>query len=255
MDIIIYARVSTPEQANDGHGLETQIEACSKWADVFKHRVVNVIQDEGKSGKNMNRPGVMEAFSAMGWVIHEGVWTHVRDEHVKGILVHRLDRMTRSTRDLGALIEGPFSATSGCSFMSVTESLDTSNAVGRFAMNILGAAAQFQREGTVERIKETMSTLRSAGMATSGNAPFGWRKREDGKLVPDEREQMVISNAYELRHQPAGAALPKRKPREVLKIMRQSGIRGRDGKNLDWRIIKEAIRRGKNEQGLWRAYP
>lgn len=248
MDIIIYARVSTPEQANDGHGLDTQIEACSKWADVFKHRVVNVIQDEGKSGKNMNRPGVLAAFSAMGWVIHEGVWTHVRDEHVKGILVHRLDRMTRSTRDLGALIEGPFSATSGCSFMSVTESLDTSNAVGRFAMNILGAAAQFQREGTVERIKETMSTLRSAGMATSGNAPFGWRKREDGKLVPDGDEQGVITTAYTLSQ-----AAPSVK--SLMASMRDAGHRGRDGKDLDWRIIKEAIRRGKNEHGIWRAYP
>ena len=233
-------------QAADGHGLETQVEACRKWADVFGHRVVRVIQDEGKSGKNMYRPGVLEAFSAMGWVIIGGVWTHVRDEPVKGILVHRLDRMTRSTRDLGALIEGPFSATGGCSFMSVTESLDTSNAVGRFVLNILGAVAQFQREGTVERIKETMSTLRASGMATSGNAPFGWRKLEDGKLVPDEREQWVIIRAHEFS-ETMGA-------RAAMRLLRQSNLRGRDGKELDWRVIKDAIRRGKDERGVWRAY-
>ena len=248
MDIIIYARVSTSEQAADGHGLETQVEACRKWADVFGHRVVRVIQDEGKSGKNMYRPGVLEAFSAMGWVIIGGVWTHVRDEPVKGILVHRLDRMTRSTRDLGALIEGPFSATGGCSFMSVTESLDTSNAVGRFVLNILGAVAQFQREGTVERIKETMSTLRSAGMATSGNAPFGWRKGEDGKLEPSEDEQRVITIAHILKKEGLSA-------KSLMFSMRERGYRGRDGKDLDWRVIREAINRGMNALGLWRAYP
>jgi DNA invertase Pin-like site-specific DNA recombinase len=110
--------------------------------------------------------------------------------------VVKLDRLTRSLLDLGELLSRYF-AGERYYLMSVSESLDTRTAMGRFVLYILGLIAQWEREAIGERTRESMSHLKSLGVYL-GAAPFGFRySREvdaDGRkrLVEIPEQQAVL---------------------------------------------------------------
>ena len=115
-----------------------------------------------------------------------------------GIVVVKLDRLTRSVRDLGTLVDRYFAA-GRWSLVSVSENVDTRTAAGRLVLNVLGAVSQWEREAIGERTASAMAHLRSTGAYTGGRAPYGWTVGPDGSaLVPDVREQEIIGAAQEL---------------------------------------------------------
>jgi site-specific DNA recombinase len=123
------------------------------------------------------------------------------------LLVVKLDRLTRSVRDLGMLVETYFLAGKS-SLMSVSEQIDTRTAADRMVLNILAAVSQWEREAIGERTAEAMAYKRQQREYTGGEPPYSWQLAADGvHLDPHTTEQAIIHDALEL--QAAGLSLRK----------------------------------------------
>lgn len=143
-------------------------------------RLTEVIEDAGFSGKNLRRPGLQRAL------------TMLESGEADALLVAKLDRLTRSVRDLGALIAKYFED-GRFSLMSVGEQIDTRSAGGRLVLNVLASVSQWEREKISEPISEAMALKAKRGEYLGGEAPFGWDVGPDGKhLVENLKEQRTI---------------------------------------------------------------
>lgn len=180
--VAIYCRVSTAEQARDGLSLDVQEGRIRDYCNALELTVVEVIRDEGHSGKDLDRPGVERIFE----LIAEGA--------IDAVAIHKLDRLTRSVEDFGRLLRELDEA--GVSLLSVKDSLDTSNASGRLVVNIMLSVSQWEREVIVERTKEALAEAKAKGTYL-GKPPVGWRV-EGGQLVPSDR-YWIVERVHGLR--------------------------------------------------------
>lgn len=171
MTIGLYIRVSTQEQAKEGYSIPAQKERlmahCSVqgWTD-FKFYI-----DEGVSAKDTNRPELKRMME------------DVKKGKISMILVYRLDRFTRSVRDLYNMLE--MLEKYKCAFVSATEPYDTSNAMGRMFIGLVALLAQWETENLSERVRMALEEKVSGGERV-GNIPFGFDL--------DEKEQKLIAN-------------------------------------------------------------
>src|SRR4029453_13978284 len=141
--------------------------------------IIELIVDGGESAKNLNRPG-MERLLAL-----------VDQRQVQTVIIAKLDRLTRSVKDLAELLER--FQKRGVSLVSVAESLDTGSAAGRLVINIMVAVSQWEREAIGERTRDAMQHKKSNG-ACVGNVEYGFRRAADGERVePDPAEQAVLA--------------------------------------------------------------
>ena len=185
MKAIGYVRVSTDKQAERGVSLEAQAEKIRAMAVVHNAELVDIIVDGGESAKSLQRPG-MERLLAL-----------VDGKKVQAVIIAKLDRLTRSVKDLCELLER--FERRGVALISVAESLDTSSAAGRLVLNIMTAVSQWEREAIGERTRDAMSHKRTNGERV-GNIQFGYRLCTDAKHVePDPAEQAVLNEIHRLR--------------------------------------------------------
>ena len=87
-------------------------------------------------------------------------------------MVYKIDRLSRSLMDFSKLVEVFDRA--GVTFVSVTQSFNTTTSMGRLTLNILLSFAQFEREVTAERIRDKIRASRQKGMLMGGNVPLGY---------------------------------------------------------------------------------
>jgi DNA invertase Pin-like site-specific DNA recombinase len=185
MKTVGYVRVSTDKQADRGVSLDAQSEKIRAMAVVHNAELVDIIVDGGESAKSLQRPG-MERLLAL-----------VDSKKVQAVIIAKLDRLTRSVKDLCDLLER--FERRGVALISVAESLDTSSAAGRLVLNIMTAVSQWEREAIGERTRDAMNHKRSRGECV-GNIRFGYRLSSDGKHVePDQAEQEVLNEIERLR--------------------------------------------------------
>jgi DNA invertase Pin-like site-specific DNA recombinase len=190
--VIAYVRVSTDKQAESGLGLEAQREKVRAYCALHDAELVRLCEDAGASASTLDRPALAEALAELA------------AGRADALLVLKLDRLTRSTRDLGDLLDR--SQREGWALLSVSESLDTSTAAGRLVVGVLGAVAQWEREAIGERTAAAMAALAASGRYTGGTVPYGQRLAADGlHLEEDPAEAEVLTVARELRA--AGASL------------------------------------------------
>lgn len=182
MRVIGYARVSTDEQGASGLGLEAQTAKVKAYCELYGHELVDVVT-EAASGKNLRRSGLQGALAA------------IRAGQADGLLVAKLDRLTRSVRDMGDLLEQHFTK---AHLFVVAEQVDTSSAGGRLVLNVLMSVAQWEREAIGERTKDALKAKRSRGEKTGGTVPFGYDV-VDGKLVENPAEQKALQRINSLR--------------------------------------------------------
>jgi site-specific DNA recombinase len=144
---------------------------------------------------------------------------------VNAVIVAKLDRLTRSVKDLCELLER--FERRGVALISVAESLDTSSAAGRLVINIMTAVSQWEREAIGERTRDAMRHKRSNGERV-GNIAFGYRLASDGVHVePELTEQASIAAITELRAE--GSSL-----RRIAAALNKRGSRTRKGS--EWRL-------------------
>jgi len=164
-----YIRVSTEEQVKEGVSLEVQESRIRSYCEAKDWELVKMYHDEGESGKDLKRRGV------------QSLLEDLKGNGVDVVVVLKLDRLTRSIRDLGTLIEDLFD---GVNLASVEESLDSSTANGRMVVNLLGTVAQWEREIIGERTKAALEYKADQG-EWCGRIPYGFKIDDTGKLVED----------------------------------------------------------------------
>ena len=185
MKTIAYIRVSTDEQADKGVSLAAQQAKVEQYAELYELELVDVVVDAGASAKSLKRPGIQEVLSRL------------EAGEVGAVLVTQLDRLTRSMRDLGFLIEDYFKER--FQLLSVGEHIDTRTAAGRFMTNILGSISQWEREKIGERTKQALAHKKANGERV-GRVPFGKQVAADGiHLEDNEDEQAVLTQLRNLR--------------------------------------------------------
>lgn len=186
MKLIGYTRVSTVKQVEEGVSLDAQQRKLEMFCELFGHELVTVYTDAGESGAKFDRPQLELALKA------------IKDGKAEGLIISKLDRLTRSVVHLGQLIEGTFSR---YALVSVDENIDSSTATGRLIMNILMSVSQWEREVIGERTREAMQHKKSQGEFCGGGVPYGYRLGSAGELETDDDEWMVVDQIKAMRNQ------------------------------------------------------
>src|SRR5712664_1772969 len=115
----------------------------------------------------------------------------VDDSKVDTVIIAKLDRLTRSVKDLAELLER--FQQRGVSLVSVAESLDTGSAAGRLVINIMTAVSQWEREAIGERTRDALNDKRLKSERV-GNIAYGFKLAANGRNIePDPQEQAVLS--------------------------------------------------------------
>ena len=220
-----YIRVSTDKQADHGISLDAQQAKLTAYAQLYDVELVDSIVNAGASAKTLERPGLQRALGLL------------RKGQANALLVAKLDRLTRSVKDLGALVEDYFSS-DDITLLSVADNIDTRTAAGRLVLNVLGSVAQWERETIGERTKDALAHKRANGERTSLHAPYGFQIAADGKtLVPDAAEQALLAAIREARQR-------KLSQRAVVAELTRQGFTTRKGTALSLmqvqRIMQQA---------------
>ena len=180
-----YVRCSTVEQGQSGAGIAAQKRKIVALAEL--HGLDLEIREDVVSAKTLARP-------ALAVILDE-----IRGgADVGALVVAKLDRLTRSVRDLEALIE--LLEAKGVRLISASESIDTGSAAGRMVLRMLGTIAQWEREIIAERTSEALAARRAAGRR-AGNVPFGFSADDDGRLVGNDNERALVAEARDRKSQ------------------------------------------------------
>lgn len=178
--VVAYVRVSTDKQAEHGVSLDAQRAKVEAYASLYDLDLVAVEVDAGLSAKSLERPALARALG----MLEAGT--------ADALLVVKLDRLTRSVRDLGELVDRYF-ASGRSSLISMSESIDTRTAAGRLVLNVLGAVSQWEREAIGERTAAALDHKRTKGEKLGGTCPYGMRLAADGvHLEEDPAERRVL---------------------------------------------------------------
>jgi DNA invertase Pin-like site-specific DNA recombinase len=166
-------RAEGPGSAGASIVLSFRIEEAS-----MLHKIDTV---RGYSGGTMERPALKRLL------------TDVEANKVNVIVVYKVDRLTRSLSDFAKIVEALDAR--GVSFVSVTQQFNTTSSMGRLTLNILLSFAQFEREVTVERIRDKIAASKKKGMWMGGLVPLGY-DLEGRKLVPNSKESEVVCKIF-----------------------------------------------------------
>src|SRR5438445_3246117 len=176
----IYTRKSTEHNLDlEFNSLDAQREACEAYiksqADEGWRLVRTRYDDGGLSGASLDRPALQELLDG------------VRARKVDVIVVYKVDRLTRSLADFAKLVE--LFDQHSVSFVSITQSFNTTTSMGRLTLNVLLSFAQFEREVIGERVRDKIAASKRKGIWVGGPIPLGYASA-DKKLVvvPEEAE-------------------------------------------------------------------
>jgi len=184
----VYTRKSSEEGLDQSfNSLHAQREACEAFILSQRHEGWSLIptpyDDGGFSGGTMERP----ALKALLADIDAGM--------VDVVVVYKIDRLTRSLFDFAKIVEALDAHT--VSFVSVTQSFNTTTSMGRLTLNVLLSFAQFEREVTGERIRDKFAASKKRGMWMGGNIPLGYDLK-DRKLVVNKKEAETVATIFRL---------------------------------------------------------
>lgn len=176
-----YIRVSTEEQSTEGVSLALQEDKVTDYCRLYGLDLVKIERDAGVSAKTMDRPG-------LGVVLDD-----LERGRVDGVVIYKLDRLTRSLKDWSDLIERFFCEKAGRRLFSVNDSIDTRTPSGRMVLNMIMTVAQWEREEISFRTKAALQGKIGRG-ERCGRLRFGYDLAGDGRtLVPNPREQEAIA--------------------------------------------------------------
>lgn len=183
----VYTRVSTDERLNmEFNSLDAQREACEAFIASQKAEgwvlVPDFYDDGGWSGGTLVRPALRRLI------------TDIEDGRIDVVIVYKIDRLSRSLMDFSKLVE-VFDGHS-VTFVSVTQSFNTTTSMGRLTLNILLSFAQFEREVIGERIRDKVAASRKKGIWMGGFVPLGYVVK-DRKLIVDEAEAATVRMIFE----------------------------------------------------------
>jgi site-specific DNA recombinase len=224
----VYTRKSTEEGLEmEFNSLDAQREACEAYIASQRAEgwvlVPDRYDDGGYSGGNLERPALKRLMA------------DIEARRIDTVVVYKIDRLTRALMDFAKLIEVLDRNT--VTFVSVTQSFNTTTSMGRLTLNVLLSFAQFEREVTGERIRDKFAASRKKGMWMGGWAPLGYNI-SDRKLVINPAEAAHVRFMFE-RFARLGSAT------KLLPILAAEGIKAKSGKPVEkgylYRIITNPV--------------
>src|SRR3954452_5085143 len=204
----IYTRVSTEHGLDqEFNSLDAQHDAASAYIKSQAHAGWTLIRsrydDGGYSGGSTDRPDLQKLLD------------DIRARKIDVLVVYKVDRLTRSLADFAKLVE-LFDA-QGVSFVSVTQSFNTTSSMGRLTLNVLLSFAQFEREVTSERIRDKIAASKRRGLWVGGPVPLGYAARNKKLVVVEaEAERVRLIFQLYLEQGSLGRLLPELRRRGVV---------------------------------------
>ncbi|EDP62655.1 resolvase [alpha proteobacterium BAL199] len=183
----VYTRKSTEEGLEmEFNSLDAQREACEAYIASQKSEgwveLADRYDDGGFSGGTLERPALKRLLA------------DIEDGRIDVVVVYKIDRLSRSLMDFSKLVE--VFDRNGVTFVSVTQSFNTTTSMGRLTLNILLSFAQFEREVIGERIRDKFAASRKRGMWMGGFVPLGYEVR-DRKLAINNDEAATVRMIFE----------------------------------------------------------
>ena len=176
----IYTRKSTEHNLDLAfNSLDAQREACEAYIKSQAHEGWTLVpahfDDGGLSGASLDRPALQTLLD------------QVRLKKIDIVVVYKVDRLTRSLADFAKLVE--LFDEHDVSFVSVTQSFNTTSSMGRLTLNVLLSFAQFEREVIGERVRDKIAASKRRGIWVGGPVPLGYRSVDKKlQIVPDEAD-------------------------------------------------------------------
>ncbi len=184
MNVGLFIRVSTLDQANNTDSVETHIERGKLYAKARQWNVVKIYNLAGVSGKStISHKQTLQMFD------------DIQSGKVEGIIISSLSRLARNTSEL--LEYSKFFENYNASLISINESLDTSTSGGKFFYTLLSALSTYEREITYERQIASLNYRRKQGKFTGGMVSYGY-KIEDAEVIINEEEAPIRRLIYDL---------------------------------------------------------
>src|SRR5881296_2624045 len=216
----VYTRKSTEYNLELAfNSLDAQREACEAYIKSQAHegwRLIPSRYDDGAfSGASLERPALQQLLA------------DVRSGTIDIVLVYKVDRLTRSLADFAKLIE-LFDA-HGVSFVSVTQSFNTSSSMGRLTLNVLLSFAQFERELIGERVRDKIAASKRKGIWVGGPVPLGYAA-VDKKILVVPAEAAAVRTIF-ARYLELGSV------RALAQDLDRRGIRSKPRRLSDGRSI------------------
>ena len=182
----VYTRKSSEEGLEqEFNSLDAQREACEAYVLSQRHEgwlvLPEMYDDGGVSGGTIERPALQRLLA------------DIRAKKIDTVVVYKVDRLTRSLSDFAKIVD--VFDTNGVSFVSITQSFNTTTSMGRLTLNMLLSFAQFEREVTGERIRDKIAASKKKGMWMGGVTPLGYDVR-DRKLVVNEAEAETVRHIF-----------------------------------------------------------
>lgn len=183
--VILYLRVSTEAQFEDGYSIAEQKERLLAYCKAHGWIVVAIYVDPGHSGSNLKRPGITALMEA------------VEKKTADAVLVYKLDRLSRSQKDTLYLIEDVF-LPNDTDFVSMQENINTATPFGKAMIGILSVFAQLEREQITERTMMGRTGRAKEGKWHGGGShPIGY-DYIDGKLKVNKEEAKQVQKVYSM---------------------------------------------------------
>lgn len=165
----------------DFNTLDAQHEACEAYVTSQRAEGWQAIQtryqDGGFSGGNMERPALQRLLA------------DIQNGKVDIVVVYKIDRLTRSLMDFAKLVE--IFDKHEVTFVSVTQSFNTTTSMGRLTLNMLLSFAQFEREVSAERIRDKVAASKKKGMWMGGNPPVGYEVKDRQLIIHGEGAKLA----------------------------------------------------------------
>lgn len=219
MRIAAYIRVSTDEQADKGNSLQEQQERLTAYCKVMGWTSPTFYVDDGYSAKNLQRPAIQRLLD------------DVKANKIDVVLTSKLDRFCRNLLDLLQTVN--LLEDHNCTFVSATESFDTSTAVGKMVLQLLGAFAEFERERISERVRDNMMSLKKNTGKAMTKPCFGYDVI-NGHYAINEKEAEYVRLMFDLAEQGNGY-------RMIAKILNEKGVTTKQGKMWDQVSVKRLL--------------
>ncbi|WP_084112841.1 recombinase family protein [Belnapia moabensis] len=212
----VYTRKSTDEGLDrEFNTLDAQRDACEAYVASQRAEGWVLVRDRyddgGFSGGTLERPALRRLLA------------DIEQGRVDVIVVYKIDRLSRSLMDFAKLVETM--EAHGVTFVSVTQSFNTTTSMGRLTLNILLSFAQFEREVIGERIRDKFAASRARGMWMGGKVPIGYDVR-NRKLLANEVEAARVRRVFELFVETGSGT-------ETAKRLQAEGVTSRSGRPLD----------------------
>ena len=212
----VYTRKSSEEGLDmEFNSLDAQREACEAYVASQRAEgwvlVPDRYDDGGVSGATLERPALKRLLRD----VEQGL--------VDVVVVYKIDRLSRSLLDFSRLVE-VFDG-NNVTFVSVTQSFNTTTSMGRLTLNVLLSFAQFEREVIGERIRDKFAASRKKGMWMGGYVPLGYRL-ENRKLLIEKSEAAKVRMIFE-RFVSVGSATI------LAKMLQAEAVTMRNGRQID----------------------